>query len=226
MRVPLLLAVLVGCSNEIGLRSRAPTPPFPETSDGVPLRCLDAAIESVPIDFSARDDCDFGRRGNLDPRNGFVQARAVAEQAVELPPGALLCSASLESDGAPVTFDDHLALLLDDVVLVSGGSGGAIDDYPVVDGLPRFDWTEVRGRPFAERYTPYECLGGARCVVPRTEETGPLDVEIPAPTMVDLVDALAIEGNFDIRIVVFGDDDVGDCAFSDLTLDLVMRYVR
>lgn len=167
VRVIALLAVM-GCSNEIGLRSRAPTPSVPETSDGVPLRCLDAAIESVPIDFPARDDCDFGQRGNLDPRNGFVQARAVAEQRVELPPGARLCSASLESEGDPVAFDDHLVLLLEDVVLVSGGSGGALDDYAVVDGLPRFDWTEVRGRPFAERYTPYECLGGGRCVVPST----------------------------------------------------------
>lgn len=216
------LAAMGGCSNETSLRSHLETPLTPE---GIPVRCLDAVTESVPVDFPARRDCDFGGSGNLEPRNGFVQARSVAQQVVELPRGAQLCSVSLESEGAPVAFDDHVALLLEDVVLVTGGSGGSLDDYPFDDGLPRFDWSEVRGRPFADRYTPYECLGEGRCTVPRTEETGPLDVEIPALTMVNLVEALAIEERFDLRLVVFGDDDPGDCAFSTLSLELALRYV-
>jgi len=230
----LLLSVcLVGCGNEALLRSRADTqvvPPDDPTSPSTtptrePRSCSDAVEEVIEVVFPARSDCAFAQGPNLERRNEFLQAYAEDAEFVALPDGSRLCGLTLASQGERTSFDDHLAIAVDDVVVVSGGSGGALDDYPIVAGLPRFDWPAIRGRPFADRYTPYECLGEGSCVVPRTEEYGPLDVQIDPATMASLVDALSIHDGFDVRILVFGDDDPDDCAHRELALDLQVRYV-
>jgi len=236
MRNVLLAAGLVGCGSELMFGRQAETPELPTTSTTAatststtpndPLDCDDdAVLEVTELLFAARANCDFSNDGNLDPRNEHLQARAEESHFVELPQGATLCALALESQGDRAAFDDHVAVLVEDVLVVSGGSGGTLDDYPLVDGLPRFDWTTVRGRPFADRYTPYGCLGGGRCIVPRTEESGPFDVQIEPETMAELVGALALDAGFDVRLLVFGDDDWGDCAHSDLALDLSVRYL-
>ena len=229
MRFFLIAAALVGCTYEGQLRSRVEPPIAPTDDDATdpssPRSCRDGVTDVVTLSFAAREGCAFSTDGNLEPRNEFLQARSDEARFVPLPTGALLCDLSLRSIDDAVSFDDHFALLVNDVVLVSGGSGGALSAHGQVSGLPRFDWETLRGRPFADRYTPYECLGGGTCVVPRTEEFGPLDVEVDPDTMEAIVEALGLTDGFDVHILTFGDDDWGDCANTEVELEAVVRYV-
>lgn len=216
--------LVFGCVNETGLVDAADPLLLPGDT-GLPRTCDDHRTEVVTLDFPARGGCRFGQDGNLDRRNEHLQAYADQSRFVALPEGSQICTLTLASGGERASFDDHLAIVVGDVVIVSGGSGGALDEHPVRDGLPRFDWAAIRGRPFADRYTDYECLGGGRCQVPRTEERGPLDVRIDPDTMADIARSLGVVDGLDIGIVTFGDDDQGDCAHTGLALDVTVQYV-
>lgn len=192
--------------------------------DPPPLRCeTDAEAVQVSITFPGRSGCPWSTAGNLERRNEHNQARVEEVREVELPRGSELCDLTVASEpGQQVWFDDHILLALDDVVLVAGGSGLRFDELPVQDGAPRYDWAALRGQPFVDRYAPYTCLGDADCQVPRTEETGPLDVSVPASEIAGRVAG----DTFELRLVTFGDDDEDDCAHAEVTLDVTAGVLR
>jgi hypothetical protein len=197
-----------------------PPPPPPEPT------CEDALTETFELVFAARSGCAFSSAGNLEPREGFLQARRDEARPILLPPIRTLCDLALRSrEGPPIAFDDEVVVLVEDVVLVAGGSGLALDEYPTVDGLPRFDWAAVRGASFRPRDAPYRCLGGGPCAIPRTEELGELSFAIDAATMGAIAEALDLLGSFRVRFVTFGDNDPSDCAHGDLRFDLEVRYL-
>ncbi|MEN0066312.1 MAG: hypothetical protein AAGA48_29515 [Myxococcota bacterium] len=214
------LFLVLGCGNETALRVDVDAPRAPRASS-----CEDASTERQALTFEAREGCSFSEDGNLERRNEHIQARADEARFVSLPPPDTLCGLSLVSKDGPVSFDDHLAILIDDIVVVSGGSGLALDEHPERDGLPRFDWEDIAGRPFSDRYADYRCLGEGRCEVPRTEEVGTLDVRIDPETMASIATSLDWVDGLDVRIVTFGDDDWADCAHTDLTLDVVVETI-
>ena len=185
-----------------------------------------AETRSFTLGFQPRRGCVFSSEGNLPPRNEFVQARADEVRFVQLPQIRTLCDLTLRArEGPPIFFDDHVAIVVEDVVLVSGGSGLALNEYETVDGLPRFDWSAVRGEPFRPRNSAYACLGGGRCDVPRTERFGDLNVEVGSETMIAIANSLSLNGGFNVRFLTFGDNDASDCAHSELTLDVDVRYL-
>ena len=195
-----LPAMLMACS-ERGFRNVEPPNTLDETEDTavLPPGCEGAAIETFELAYPPRQDCPFGEGDNLERRNEHNQARVEEYRSIRLPPGAQVCDLSLVSREQGVFFDDHLTMTLNDVVLVGGGSGYELDDFTVVDGLPMYSWMEIAGTPFSERYAPYDCLGGndSVCQVPRTEETGPFNVEIAPAAMAKLTEVL--EGDDALR---------------------------
>lgn len=179
----------------------------------------------VPVSFEQRQGCPWGEGDNLERRNEHNQARVEEIRQIVLPAGAEVCDLEItSSEGAAVWFDDHILLALDDVVLVAGGSGLRWNEIDVVDGVPRYDWPGLRGRPFAERYAPYVCLGGdqSECRVPRTEEVGPLVLSFPHQVIADLVEG----PSFQLTLVTFGDDDNDDCAHAEVELAVGVRFVQ
>lgn len=217
-RTALISIFLIGCSNETTLRARL-------DAVVVPVDCDDALVANVPLTFAPRAGCAFSEDGNLEPRNEFIQARTDEARSISLTEAETVCGVTLASDGEAVSFDDHLSILVDDVVVVGGGSGIPLDEHPFVNGLPRFDWEVLRGRPFGPRFGEYECLGDGQCRVPNTEEVGPLDIDIDARVMGAIAEDLDLSAGFDVRILTFGDDDGGDCAHSALGLELEVRYL-
>lgn len=227
-----------GCEDDLLLRTlpEAPeseppeTPPPPRVPVEPPQEpsCAEDAItESFEIYFPARAGCAFSADRNLAPRNEHIQARAVDVASVALPDVRSLCDLTFQSRaGPPIAFDDDVAILLETVVLVAGGSGLALDEYPSVGGFPRFGWEDVRGQAFRSRNAPYRCLGGGTCEVPSTEQLGRLNVNIDSDTMVALASTLDLSENIDVSFLTFGDNDPSDCAHGDLRMDLTISYLR
>ncbi|MEL6186713.1 MAG: hypothetical protein AAFU79_18995 [Myxococcota bacterium] len=227
-----------GCEDDLLLRdaSEAAEPEAPSDSSPPPRipidvpvseRCeLDALTETFEVYFPARAGCAFSTDRNLPPRNEHIQARAVDVASIELPSVSALCDLALRSrQGPPIAFDDDVAILLETVVLVAGGSGLALDEYPKLGGFPRFGWEDVRGQPFRPRNSPYVCLGGGRCVVPSTEQLGQLAVSIESETLISLAESFDLERGINVSFVTFGDNDPSDCAHGDLRMDLEVRYL-
>lgn len=223
-----LAVVLCGCS-ERGFVSVEPpnTLDDTETTELPPGCASDAVGATFELAYPSRQDCPWNEGGNLEPRNEFNQARVEEYRSIRLPEGAVVCELSLASQEQGVFFDDHLTMTLNDVVLVGGGSGYVFEDLELVDGLPVYEWSALAGSPFAERYAPYDCLGGTEsvCQVPRTEETAAFNVEIAPPAMARLTSVLEGADSLRFGVITFGDDDGGDCAHSAVTLDVDLSYL-
>lgn len=227
----LVALAATGCS-ERGFRNVEPPnttqedPTSPVTE--LPPGCEGAVVETFDLAYPARQDCPFDVDDNLSRRNEHNQARVEEYRSIRLPEGAQVCSLSLVSRENSVFFDDHLTMTLNDIVLVGGGSGYLFDDLVFVDGLPRYEWPEIAGTPFAERYAPYDCLGGedSVCQVPRTEETAPFHVEIAPAAMQMLTGEISDADAMRFGVITFGDDDGGDCAHSAVTLEVTLAYLE
>lgn len=229
-----------GCEDDLLIRdvsgASEPTAPAEEAlpPPRIPIevppseRCeVDAITETFEVYFPARAGCAFSAEQNLPPRNEYLQARAVDVASIELPAVRTLCDFALRSRSGPaIAFDDDVAILLGTTVLVAGGSGLGLDEYPTLGGFPRFGWEDVRGQPFRPRNSPYVCLGGGRCVVPSTEQLGQLDISIESETLIALAETLNLERGVDVSFVTFGDNDPSDCAHGDLRMDLEVSYLR
>lgn len=230
--LPWLTLLLAACANDYDVNAWRDADAPADTDDGyvLPEEEVDTDVEPEPeptceadavlrtFTFSAPETvgCAWGVGENLGPVNELNQARTVEHWEVPLPAGSTLCSVNLTSEEDALFFDDHITLTLDDAVLVGGGSGYAMDLLPVVDGIPRWDWSRVRGTPFAARDTPYTCLGGAEpCVVPATEQPGPLELSFDDAVLQDLLDP---EVAHELWLYTFGDDNDTDCAHSAFTL--------
>ncbi|MEL6187238.1 MAG: hypothetical protein AAFU79_21645 [Myxococcota bacterium] len=239
LALSLLAGAFLGCQDDgVGLRrverEELPAPLPPAAMDVPPANqrqvdcSSDSITETIEVFFPARSGCSFSSDGNLPPQNESLQARAVDVASVDLPQIRVLCDLQLRSQRSPaIRFDDDVAILLEEVVLVAGGSGPALDEYPKVDGYPRFVWEEVRGQRFRPRSNPYACLGSpSLCQVPSTEQLGQLEVSFDANVLIALTQTLNLEAGFDLSFVTFGDNDPTDCAHGDLRMELEVSYLR
>lgn len=237
---PLFLALLgmAGCleygltaDSEAGLEPDEAADPHVDPKGDVdredepppPRTCEDAIIDTVVLMAPEARGCPWGRNDNLERRNEFNQARTIESWELPLPAGAMLCEVSLSTQEERVVFDDHISLLLDDALLVGGGSGYPVDLLEEVDGVPRFDWMRVRGTAFQGRDTPYWCLGGAEpCVVPDTERPGRLELAFDDALLRDLVVASDAP---ELSLLTFGDDNESDCSHSAITLEVTLAWL-
>ena len=193
--------------------------------------CLDPAVPLTRVSFTqfhpARVDCPWGLQGNLTPRQWHNQARVVERETHLLPEGATICGLRITSEESTFLYDDAVALLFEDVVLVSGGPGTPLDQFPVRDGLPRYDWPAIVGTEMADSAAPYLCLGGrtSQCQVPQTEVIGQFALDFAPEVMASLAARVAPPDGFSLSLVSIGDNDPQDCAHTDLTLqvDLDLR---
>ena len=183
-------------------------------------------IQTVELPFPSREGCPWNVGDNLGPRNEHNQARVEETHRVSLPAGVQLCDLAIGSDTDALSFDDHITLTLNDIVLVGGGSAYDIDALPHVDDLPRYAWDALQGQPFADRYAPYTCLGDPEvCVVPQTEQVGPLEVSFSDTLVEDIARDRVTDDDLTFSWVTFGDDDAGDCGHSDFTLHVQLAWV-
>lgn len=231
---PSFALVLVGCiENELSAPDDFDRPPVSEPGstpvDEVPppvVPCVDLQTLTVDLEFPARQDCPWGLDDNLTQQNELNRARVEEVRDLVLPDGAQLCDLAIHSRTDDLLFDDHVTLTLDDVVLIGGGYGYAIDVLGVSANLPRYRWDDVVDLPFRDRDAPYYCIGepDSACVLPQTEVAGPLDLALSEAATEDLVAAMSGKTTLPFRVITFGDDDEDDCAHTDLILEVEVSY--
>ena len=189
-------------------------PPAAEPCSGV-LRTV-----RWEVDFPERSGCGWEEDGNLEPLDAFVQAVEHQSVSVPLDGGGVVCDVRFEfgvSQGGmtfPLRYDDQLLLSLNDRVIFSSDQDFIPDLETDSDGLVRFDWLAVRGRPM--NFTPTAWALGDDYVLefPGHDVEGVATVAIADEDLSTLrssaTDALEFE------LWAFGDNDVTDCGHSGL----------
>lgn len=225
---PAVLALLAGCIEnnfarveDPGLALSDTGAPTTSTSSSSPACFADTFVFSYP----ERSDCPWGTGDNQWQINEVNTARVEETQWIGLPADTSLCGLRIRSTTEDLEFDDHVTLVIGDIVLVGGGSGYPIERLPVVDGLYRYDWGALVGTPFADRNAPYWCFGGdaTACEVPATETLGPVRIDLAGAPMDALAAALSGATDIPLVLVTFGDDDADDCAHTALTLEVAVQ---
>ena len=177
----------------------------------------------VPVQFAKTTyTCEFGYNGNLERRDRYIQARRTQEAKFTLPEKSKICGLSIDVPNQPFRYDDHFALTLNGVALVSNA------DYILANGpnnLKIFDFLQVRGKAWGT--DKVYCLGydsGSKCVVPKTDTNGHFDIDFSPQSIGQLRQLFAADTQHTVGMSVVGDNDNSDCQHSGLNFYLEVKY--
>lgn len=213
-------------SSVLGGTSPYPHPPQESVS------CTgNVKTKKVKMSFPASTtQCHWGLLNNLEPRNGYLQARRLQSLPLSLPFGSQICSMNFTIPEQNYRFDDGFTLSLDHAVLASNMKFALSENSK---GQLAMDWLHARGMKLpetfasgAENYCLGESTGQGTCTLPRTDQAGPLSLQFSS----DLIKKVgAKEGccnEHRIVLETFGDNDASDCQHSGLEFDVEVQYVE
>lgn len=210
--------------------TRVPSPkaPVSRSPDEIKNQCQDGDVRTIRRRLSyreTRNGCDYGRNGNLSPRQGFIRARRVETISVDLPNNAALCQLRIDSVSRDLRYDDFMFFNVNDIVLV-GSSGELMRRMPEERrDIFRFDFNRILNQraDFDDLRRNY-CLGGAGdCRIPGHDTSGPMNIDFSTDQFFNLSSALSDASRLSFSLVTTGDDD-NDCFHTDFILDLEARY--
>lgn len=176
--------------------------------------------DSLPGTQSA---CAWGLSNNLDPREGFVQARR--EQIVEagIPQDAKVCSMKFNFPQQRLEYDDQIILTYRGVVLAT-----SLREYWSVfqkaDGLPVYDWLQIKGlKSNITGHSPI-CLGGQTCIMPATQTMGAIQLSIPNQAFHQIATTMTGMPHI-FSLITTGDNDFGrDCRHTGVSFEVEVSY--
>lgn len=210
--------------------TRVPSPqaPVSRTPDEIKNKCEGGDVRTIRRRLSypqTRNACDYGRNGNLSPRQGLIRARRVETISVDLPNNAALCQLRIDSVSRDLRYDDFMFFNVNDIVLV-GSSGELMRRMPEERrDIFRFDFNRILNQraDFDDLRRNY-CLGGAgECRIPGHDTSGPMTIDFVSDQIFNLSSELSDASRLDFSLVTTGDDD-NDCFHTDFILDLEARY--
>ncbi len=190
-----------------------------EDNSGMTMQ-LGTTIINLP---ALTPSCPFGVEDNLEATGAVVSARVEQTAVLDIPQGGKLCGFSLSASNEDFYFDDELMLLLNDIPLI--GSVNFASHFESVDGLPRYDWSRIRGLSTTD-LGEATCIEGATdCLIPGTQSNGRLSIAFDNLTN-NRLSTTGTDGQHIFKIVVVGDNDHDlDCAHSGLDLEVNFSYL-
>lgn len=205
-----------------------PVPPVARTPDAIKNQCRGGGeVQTISQRLSFRETrsgCDYGRNGNLTPRQGRIRARKVETITVQLPANASLCQLKIDSVSRDLQYDDFMFFNVNDIVLV-GSSGQLMRKLPERRNIFRFDFERIKNEraDFFDLRRDY-CLGGAgECEIPGHDREGPMKIDFVSDQIFNLSSQLGNARELDFSLVTTGDND-NDCFHTDFILDLEASY--
>ena len=229
-----------------------PTVPPVDINDALDLCQRNAGkmkVSEVPISFGnplnevgSAPVCAWDQAGNVSVNNGYMTARYIQSQSVNIPSAAVVCGIEFEFATQAMRYDDNFFFLINNYIVAANEDywqtnymqsqavsigGRSID-------LTKFEWDKIVSKPnYARANLPAGkdfCLGAAeglsQCNWPETETLGSISMSVDK----DITTALALAGNsrsvkFDF--ITTGDDDTAiDCQHEPLSFKVKIRYLE
>lgn len=203
-----------------------PTPPgdtpIGGETDVIPSCANALQTKIITVNFNSINDCKWSQGGNLEKKNGYIQARYEEPVNLDIPSGATLCDLEMDFPEQPFTYDDHVILTLNDRILMNTGSD--MHKYLNSDGSGYiYDWSKLAGKSQDVGETKLYCNGNSTCNVPNTEQNGKILIDIPKSTIQQIV-TMAPQSVNQIKMITTGDNDAGDCNHTPISFTVKASY--
>ena len=201
--------------------------------------------------LNAAKQCVFGAKKEME------------ETILIAPQAKRICDIKIDIQNKEQRYDDEMLFVLNDVVLVSSQdfSSSKIDSLShrlVKDenGLVIYDWSKIFQSPYyknvsaciyeghnSKKFIVNYCLGyeyntsefAANCLVPPTEITGKMSINLPEQAIHLLSSKIGLEMDkafeqgkakeLKFKLITLGDDDAGDCAHRGLIANVKIKYI-
>ena len=188
-------------------------------------KCSGIQRATTVIDIPAiGPGCPWDEADNMSQESAIFAARMEQMIALDIPSNQIVCGFELSGGEADFYFDDNLLLLLNDTPLI--GSVNFASRFPVVDGLPQYDWSRIVGLTSDDVGNEVTCLSGAtRCEMPGTQQNGVLDLAFNFETNLLLAQRF-LQGNAHFKVMITGDNDPDlDCLHTGLSMSVTYDYI-
>ncbi len=184
--------------------------------------------KTINFDFpKPRVTCDWSNNGNLERRDQYFQARIEKQKNLDLPPGAIICSAEFSFARQNFLYDDHFMLLFNHAIIASSYDfRGTFQQKKF--GLLHYNWSDMAGMYWDNDKETIFCpkIDGAvsNCKFPGHDERGIIELSYDSKFIQSLMSS-GLPENHNFKLVTIGDNDNEDCEHSDMSFDVNLRYI-
>lgn len=176
-----------------------------------------------------RKTCEWGKDGNLLPRNQYFQGRIEEVVALNIPANSIVCNLIMNfpTQAQKYKYDDHFLMTYGHAILAS--SYDFSDKLSKVSGISIYDWSKMAGMFWDESKEGVFCEGKAdglsNCLWPKTDTDGVISMSFDQKVIQKASAAnIALKDQF-FRFVSIGDNDDMDCEHSRVEFDVTVDYV-
>lgn len=185
-------------------------------------------VAIVSVDFpKPNQTCEWGQGGNLDPLNGFFQARIEQQKNLNLPAGAVICDADFNFVQQDFLYDDHFMLTFNNSIIAASYDFTSRLNTGSF-GLLQYDWTKLAGMNWDSSQEQIFCpqIPGfvSSCSFPGHDQQGVINLSYDSAYIRGVMSNGIPENHF-FRMVSIGDNDSMDCEHSDVSFNVTVRYV-
>lgn len=188
---------------------------------------MDLETKTVKISFLPQEECSWNTAGNLERRQGHLQATKSQSQMIDLDRDSILCSLAIKTQaGESIHYDDFLFLTLDNFLLLSS-NGSATNYLRMEDQVYRWDLGMLQGKPIHSfESSPYCISGSTACSVTGHDQAGQIEFGINADSLAPIAFAVFEKPKVPIKLHITGDNDDGDCSHSGLNLVIEIMQLK
>lgn len=203
---------------------------LPVTEVEAEQNCKNRALtaKSIPVNFPKPNRCDWGNNGNGDMRNGYAQARSEQNFNLPIPANAVICDMSFSFPNQYMQYDDEIIMTFNGFVLASSYKNLS-DMFPKDGDLRRYEWSAIKEQSTdVAGYDPYivgEELGLASVTMPRTQETGQIQMSMDKQVFYKFAAKKVAGRSHAFGFVTTGDnDDETDCQHEPVNFNVSVKY--
>ncbi len=179
--------------------------------------------------------CLFGKDGNLEQKNDFMQARYEQHRKLVLPANAVVCDLDMSTPTQKFKYDDVFVFTFNGRILATNNKTALYMTSPenslMIDSAPvpiyKYNWLSLSTLPFVNQVDDY-CLGlaqgAAMCQWPETEKQGDIQFDFNRDLLIALGSyAASTEQTFGFIITGDNDPDL-DCYHERLEFSMSVKY--
>jgi len=184
--------------------------------------------KTINVDFpKPRETCEWSKNGNLEPRDQYFQARIEKQKNLDLPSGAIICSADFNFVRQDFLYDDHFILLFNHAIIASSYDfRGTFQQKKF--GLLHYDWLDMAGMYWDDNKETIFCpkIDGAssNCKFPGHDERGSIELSYDSKFIQSLMSS-GLPENHNFKLVTIGDNDNEDCEHSNMRFNVTVKYI-